>query len=71
MNYAVIEVANGNFTVASEHGDNKQGGYVAYLNLCSALWGDTSAIEATVKLVDEKLDTVDGFQMEISHPAKE
>ena len=71
MKYAVIKCVNGNFAIATEHGENKEGGIIAFHNLASALWNDNSEVNATVKLVDENLDTVDGYVEYISHGAKE
>ena len=70
MNYAVIKVVNGNFAVSTEHGDNLQGAIIAFHNLCAALWNDSAAVEAVVKVVDTNLDTVDGKVEFISHDAK-
>ena len=70
MNYAVIEYINGNFVISSEHGDNLDAAKIAWCNLCSALIGEQSAVDATVKLVDQKLEAVEGFIMDIQHSAK-
>lgn len=70
MMYAVIKVVNGNFEVSTEHGDNLQAAIIAFHSLCAALWNDTIAVEAVVKVVDTNLDTVDGKVEYISHPAK-
>lgn len=69
MKYAVIQVVNGNFTVSSEHGENKQGGIVAFHNLSAALWNASEEVEAVVKLVDNNLDVVDEYEEFISHGA--
>ena len=70
MEYAVIKVVNGNFAVSTEHGDNLQGAIIAFHSLCAALWNDSAAVEAVVKVVDTNLDTVDGKVEFISHDAK-
>lgn len=70
MKYAVIKVVNGNFAISTEHGTDKQAAIIAFHNLCAALWNDTSKVDATVKIVDERLDTVDGKVEFISHDAK-
>ena len=70
MNYAVIKVVNGNYEVASEHGDNLIGAKTSWCTLCASLWNANEEVNAVVELVDENLDAVDGFSMKISHPAK-
>ncbi len=70
MKYAVIQTVNGNFSIASEHGENKIGAIVAFHNLCAALWNETEEVEAVVKLVDLNQDVVDGHVEFISHEAK-
>lgn len=70
MGYAVAKVVNGSFAINSEHGDDKDGAKMGFWNLCTALTNASEAVEATVKLVDDKLDTVEGKVEFISHPAK-
>ena len=70
MNYAVIEYVNGSFIVSSEHGNDLDAAKIAWCNLCAALIGETAEVDATVKLVDQKLEAVEGFIMDIQHPAK-
>ena len=69
-NYAVVEYSNGATLVSSEHGDNLHGAFTAYHTLCAALWNETVAVNAYVKVVDKKLETVDGHAEEIVHDAK-
>ena len=67
MKYAVVKCVNGNFTISTEHEENKQGGIIAFHNLSAALWNASEEVEAVVKLVDSNLDTVDGYAEYISH----
>ena len=67
MKYALINVTNGNFAIVSEHGENLQAAKIAFHNRCSALWGDTPTLSAEVKIVDENLDTVEGYREYIHH----
>ena len=71
MKYAILQASDGNFRVASEHGENLQGAIVAFHNLCAALWNEASVIRATVKLVDEDLSTVMGKEEHIGHDQPE
>lgn len=67
MKYALINVVNGNFAVFSEHGEDLQAAKIAFHNRCSALWGDAPTLSAEVKIVDENLDTVEGYREYIYH----
>ena len=68
--YAVIRCTNGNFKAESEW-TNKEGAAVGFSQYCAALWNAAEEVHAVVKLVDEKLDTVEGgFVQYIDHPAK-
>lgn len=69
MNYAIIQASDGNFLVASAHGENLEAAIVAFHNLCAALWNDKATNRATVKLVDENLNVVMGMQESIGHDA--
>lgn len=69
MRYAIIQASNGDFLVASEHGENLEGAIVAFHSLCAALWNDKATNRATVKLVDENLNVVMGMQESIGHEA--
>jgi len=68
--YAVIQFINGAFAVKFEGSDLASMKY-NYHNWCSLLWNDTGAVDGVVKLVDSKLDIVDGLVEFISKPAKE
>ena len=63
--YAIVNCVNGNFTVVSEHGDNKQAGIVAFHQRCATLWNAPDVIKATVNLVDENMYVVDGRYTEV------
>lgn len=71
MRYAIVDVVNGNFTVRSEHGDNKQAAIVAFHDRCKVLWNAPDVITAMVKVVDENFDCVDGKAEFIAHPEPE
>lgn len=69
--YAVIEYVNDAFLISSEHGENLDGARIGFWSLCTSLTNATEAVNATVKLVDEKFDTVEGKIEFIQHDAKE
>lgn len=68
MKFAVIQCANGNFTIVSEW-ENKEGAIKAYHGLCQALWNDASVITGCVIIVDEYLNKVDDYKEFITHSA--
>ncbi len=70
MKYAVIQQINGAFTVKFETGENKEQAIVNFHSWCAALWNDAEAVDGVVKIVDSKLDTVDGYIEFISHGKK-
>lgn len=70
MKYAVVKCVNGTFSIGSEWTDNKQGAIVNFHQTSANLWNDAGEVEATVKIVDDKFDTVDGYVEFISHSAK-
>lgn len=71
MKYALIQVSNGNFSVVSEYEDNKQGAFVGFHDRCRILWNAPDVITATVSVVDENLDVVEGKREYITHETPE
>lgn len=67
MKYALNQVSNGSFSVVAEYGDNKQAGFVGYHDRCRILWNAPDVVKATVALVDENLDVVEGKREYIYH----
>lgn len=67
--YAVIQFINGAFSVKYES-NNLDSLKYNYHNWCALLWNDEGAVDGVVKIVDDKLDVVDGYIEFISHPAK-
>lgn len=68
--YSVIQQINGTFSVKFEGTDLNSIKY-NYFNWLSLLYNDTGAINGVVKLVDDKLDVVDGCVEYINKSAKE
>ena len=66
MKYAVIQCADGNFTIVSEW-SNKDGAIKAYHGLCQALWNDSATAKDCVMIVDENLVPLPGYKEIISH----
>lgn len=71
MKYSLVQCVNGNFSIVSEHGDNKQAALVAFHNRCMILWNAPDVVTGMVKILDEQLDTVDGKMEYITHSASE
>ena len=74
MGYAVVQATiNGDsvsFSVISEHGANKNAAITKFHQVAAALWNDSAEVHATLKIVNEKFDTVDGKVEFVDHPAK-
>lgn len=71
MKYAIVRVSNGNFKVESEHNTDLQAAIVAFHGLCRTYWNTPEVITATVAIVDENLDIVQGYIEHIKHEATE
>ena len=67
MKLAVVANTDGNFNIHSEHGENAQAAIMEFHNYCRALWGEKSVHNATVKIMDEQLDTYNGYSEFITH----
>ena len=68
--YSVIQQINGAVSVKFEGTDLNSIKY-NYFNWLSLLYNDTGAVNGVVKLVDDKLDVVDGCVEIINKSAKE
>ena len=62
MKYAIIKVVNGNYFVHAEGITNLASAKTQFHGLCQSLWNASDVTTATVKIVDEQLDTVDGYK---------
>lgn len=67
MNYAVVQVVNGNFSVVSEHGENLNDAYVKFHDVCKNLYNASDVITAKVAIVASDMTYVDGHIENISH----
>jgi len=68
MVYAIIKCVNGNYAVQAEGITEISAAKVQFHNLCAALWNEPSVVTASVRIVDEQLDNVQGCREYISHP---
>ena len=67
MNYAIAQVSNGNFSIVSEHGENKQAAFGAFHDRAKILWNAPDVVTATVAVIDENQDVVEGKKEYIAH----
>ena len=67
MNYAIIKVINGNYFIHAEGITNLDSAKTQFHGLCQALWNASDVTTATVKIVDEQLDTVEDYKEFIRH----
>ena len=65
--YAIYKVVNGNFFLVSEHGNNLQQAIVNFLAEDSVLWNEPSVKTATIAIVDQNMDVVEGRIDYIKH----
>lgn len=66
MKYAIIRCTDTNFAVHGEY-PTIEAAKIAYHQLSAALWNDPGTTKAMVKIVDEQLDTVEGYRESIHH----
>ena len=62
MKYAVLRVTDGNYGIQSEGHTNLEDARYSYHSYCAALSKDKSFQTATVMVVDENLDCVQGYK---------
>lgn len=70
MKYAIIKVINGNYSIHAEGIADVNSAKVQFHGLCQTLWNAPDVIKACVKIIDENLDTVEGYKEVISHPTE-
>jgi hypothetical protein len=67
MNYAIIKVSNGSFSIQTEWGNNLNGAKVEFHRVCQTLWNAPDVVTAMVMIADENLDAVEGYREFIHH----
>ena len=63
----VEQVVNGNASVVAEFSDNEQAAKVSFHQTAAALWNAPDVIEANLKILNEHLDTFEGYSEYIYH----
>lgn len=66
MNYSILVCVNGNFKIEVETSDLNNA-KVNFHRICQNYWNSTDVLSATVKIVDENLDCVEGYKEFITH----
>ena len=66
MKYSVAKVVNGNYAIASEHGD-AQSAIMEWHNQCRIHWNAPDVLDATIAILDENLDAYQGYKEHIHH----
>lgn len=67
MKYAVLKIINGNFSIDSEWNENLQGAIVKFHDVCKILWNEASVETATVEIIDQQGDIVQGYKEFVHH----
>lgn len=67
MNYAIIKVVNGTYTIDAEGIIDVNAAKVTYHGLCQTLWNAPDVATACVMITDENLNVVEGYKEFIRH----
>lgn len=69
MKYAIINVVNGNYSVYAEGITDLARAKTQFHGRCQVLWNAQDVISATVMIVNEQMNAVDGYKEFIHHDA--
>lgn len=69
MKYAIIKVVNGSYSIHAENITAIESAKVQFHGVCQTLWNATDVATATVMIIDENLDAVEGYIEYIHHEA--
>ncbi len=67
MKLFVTQVSNGNMSTVSEWNNNPKGAKVSFHNTAKTLWNEVAVIEAELKILDEQMNTFEGYAEHITH----
>ena len=67
MNYSIVKCINGNYFIHAEGITDLVSAKTQFHGLCQTLWNAPDVLSATVKIMDERLDRVEGYQEFITH----
>ena len=71
MKYAIVKIVNGTFSIDSEWNSNITGAIVKFHSVCRTLWNEMTVETATVEIIDNQGDVVQGYKEFISHNSAE
>lgn len=71
MKYAIVKSINGNYFIDSEGFTDVDKAKVKFHGVCQTLWNADDVVTASVAIVDENLDVVQGYKEFISHAVVE
>lgn len=67
MKYAILKVINGNYFVHAENITDIANAKTQFHGVCQTLWDAPDVVTATVRIVNERLETVEGYREFIGH----
>jgi hypothetical protein len=67
MKYAIIKVVNGNYSIHAEGITDVSSAKISFHGLCQTLWNASDVITAQVRIIDEQLNCVEGYNEFIHH----
>lgn len=70
MKYSVVKVVNGNYAIVAEY-SVLQSAIVGFHNNCMTHWNAADVYDATIAILDENLDVVNGYKEHIYHERPE
>ena len=67
MKYAIVKIVNGGFSIDSEWNDNLPKAIVKFHSVCGTLWNEATVETATVEIIDNQGDVVQGYKEFVHH----
>lgn len=71
MKYAVVKCINGNFSIHSEGITTVESAKTQFHGLCQTLWNAPDVITASVMIINEDFELVEGYVEHIHHEVTE
>ena len=71
MKYAIVKVVNGSYAIHSEGWTDLEKAKINYAQLWATLMNAPDVVTASIMIVDENLDNVEGYKEYISHTVVE
>lgn len=71
MKYAIVKVINGNYFIHAEGITELTAAKTQFHGLCQTLWNAADVVTASVMIVDERINCVEGYSEYITHPQEQ